>query len=126
MTNDERRARGEEMFHEVYGGIVPLPPVNDDFLRLLLDQLFAEVWSREALSIRDRRLILVGVLAALGEGETFEIQIRAALTRGELTREQVEEVLIFLPSYVGYPRASRLRAIVQRIFAETKGKAPLP
>ena len=109
-STDDRRARGKQVFEEVYGGVVPLPPNSDSigFMQLLLDQTFAEVWSREALSIRDRRLIVMGVLAALGEDAPFVIQLKAALLKNELTAEQVKEIPGFLAHYVGFPRASRL------------------
>ena len=109
-STDDRRARGKQVFEAVYGGVVPLPPNSDasGFMQLLLDQTFAEVWSREALSIRDRRLIVMGVLAALGEDAPFVIQLKAALLKEELTAEQVREIPAFLAHYVGFPRASRL------------------
>jgi 4-carboxymuconolactone decarboxylase len=109
-SKDERRARGKKVFEEVYGGVVPLPPNSDSigFMQLLLDQTFAEVWSREALSIRDRRLIVIGVLAALGEDAPFVLQMKAALLKKELTDDQVREIPGFLAHYVGFPRAARL------------------
>ncbi len=109
-SQDERRARGKKVFEEVYGGVVPLPPDSDSlsFMQMLLDQTFAEVWSREALSIRDRRLIVMGVLAALGEDAPFVIQMKAALLKKELSAEQIKEIPVFLAHYVGFPRASRL------------------
>jgi 4-carboxymuconolactone decarboxylase len=114
MSDDERRVRGEQVFDTVYGGVVQLPPAGerDDFLRVMIDQLFAEVWSRGALSVRDRRLMIMGVIAALGERELFGIQAKAALAKGELTREQVDEAVLMLAQYVGCPRASALRAVV--------------
>jgi len=117
MSDDERRARGEQVFDAVYGGVVQLPPAGerDDFLRTMLEQLFAEVWSRGALSVRDRRLMIMGVIAALGERELFGIQAKAALAKGELTREQLDEAVIMLAQYVGYPRASGLRSVVKQV-----------
>ena len=72
--DDERRARGMKMFDEVYGGIVPFPQpeLHDDFLDRNVDQLFAEIWSRPTMSIRDRRLVVIGMIAAQGEADTFE------------------------------------------------------
>jgi 4-carboxymuconolactone decarboxylase len=109
-TPDERRALGKKVFEDVYGGVVPLPPNSDSvgFLQVLLDQSFAEIWSRDALSIRDRRLIVIGVLAALGEDSPFVIQMKTALVKNELTAEQVREIPVFLSHYVGFPRAARM------------------
>lgn len=124
MTQDDRRKRGEEMFEAVYGGVVPVPQgeARDEFFHFTLDTLFAEVWSRNSMSIRDRRLVAMGVMAALGEKETFEIQLRAALKNGELVTEQLKDLLIFLTQYIGYPRTTHLLAIVRRLLADEKGR----
>lgn len=108
-TRRERRERGAAMMQEVYAGSVPVPPEGSSaFADLMLEQLFAEVWTREALSVRDRRLLTMGVIAALGEGGTWKIQVGAALRKGELSVEQVREMLIHLAQYVGYPRVAGL------------------
>ena len=119
-SQDERRKRGMKMFDEVYGGIVPFPPeeLHDDFLDRNVDQLFAEIWSRPTMSIRDRRLIVIGMIAAQGEADTFEIQLRAALHKGELTPADLQEIIVLLPYYIGYPKASRLRYVMQKIYKE--------
>ena len=109
MADSERRQRGVEMMKKVYAGkVVTPPPGVMPFSDLMLEQLFAEVWTREALPIKERRLVLLGVIGALGEKDTFQIQVRAALENGELTGEQVREVLITLANYAGYPRAAGL------------------
>ena len=107
MADPGRRARGAEMMKQVYAGDVVVPPEGASaFADLMLEQLFAEVWTREALTVRDRRLVLLGIIGALGERDTFQIQVRAALENGELTPAQVREVVITLASYAGYPRAA--------------------
>jgi 4-carboxymuconolactone decarboxylase len=127
MADDERRKKGMKYFDEVYGGIVPFPAkeLHDDFLFNTVDQLFSEVWSRPTMSIRDRRLFVMGMIAAQAEGDTFEIQIRAALHKGELTPDEIRELAVILPYYVGYPRGSRMRAVTQRVLAEIE-KKPAP
>lgn len=124
MSDSERRERGMTMFNEVYGGIVPFPPeeLHDDFLFNTVDQLFSEVWSRPTMSIRDRRLFVMGMIAAQAEADTFEIQVRAALHKGELTPEEIHELAVILPYYVGYPRGSRMRAVTQKVLGELKKK----
>lgn len=109
MADSERRRRGAEMMSKVYAGDVNAPPAGQSaFVDLMLEQLFAEVWTREELSVRDRRLLLLGIIAALGEKETFQIQVRASLKNGELTPQQVREALIMIANYAGYPRAAGL------------------
>ena len=84
MADGERRKRGEEMLKKVYAGDVAVPPAGaNPFSDVMLEQLFAEVWTRGGLSIRDRRLLLMGVIAALGEKDTWKIQVRSALKNRE-------------------------------------------
>jgi len=109
MGDAERRARGAEMLKKVYAGDVVVPPEGASaFADLMLEQVFAEVWTRPALSIRERRLLIMGAIAALGESMTWKIQVRAALKNGELTAEQAREALLQLVQDVGYPRAAGL------------------
>ena len=112
------------MIKKVYAGDVVVPPKGTmAFTDLMLESLFAEVWTREVLSIRDRRLILLGVIGALGEKDTFAIQAKSALKNGELTPEQLREVLIMLANYAGYPRAAGMIGVVeQQIAAVAKEK----
>ena len=119
MSEANRRERGLAKFNEVYGGDVPAPPEGAmDFFDLMLKQLFAEVWTRPQLSQRDRRLLTMGVIAALGERDTFLIQVRAALKQGELTPASVRETVIHLAHYAGYPRVAGLVTEVEKVIGE--------
>jgi len=118
MPDDDRFERGAEMLKKVYAGDVVVPAKGAmAFSDLMLESLFAEVWTREELSIRDRRLILLGAIGALGEKDTFGIQSRAALKNGELQPDQLREVLIMLANYAGYPRAAGLIGVVEQQIA---------
>jgi 4-carboxymuconolactone decarboxylase len=120
MSDPTRRERGVAMMKKVYAGDVVTPPAGVmSFSDLMLEQLFAEVWSREdILSIRDRRLVLMGIIAALGERDTFQIQARAAVKNGELTPAQVREIVITVANYAGYPRAAGLVTAVEQTLAQ--------
>jgi 4-carboxymuconolactone decarboxylase len=118
-VGSERRARGLEMMKKVYAGDVPVPPEGaSPFADIMLEQVFAEVWTRPALSVRDRRLLIMGVIASMGESVTWGIQLMAALKNGELTPEQVREALIQVAQYAGYPRAAGLMAVTEKTIAE--------
>lgn len=108
------------MFEDVYGGIVSLPTgeQRSDYVVDLISHLFGEIWPREGLLMRDKRLMIIGAVIALGEAGILEIQLRAALSKGELTREQLPEILIFMVNYVGYPRAGHLQQVIGKILAE--------
>ena len=127
MSNAERWERGRAMLRKVYAGAVEPPPRGAlPLTDLMLEQLFAEVWTREdVMPMRDRRLLLLGAIAALGEPLTFGVQARAALANGELSPAQLREVLLQLAQYAGYPRVAALIGVVEEAIAEfEKNAAP--
>ncbi len=121
MSDDARRERGAKKLGEVYAGDVVVPPPGaNEFSDIMLEQLFAEVWTREALSVRDRRLLVMGVIAALGEADTWRIQVRSAVKNGELTPAQARETLIQLAQYAGYPRVAGLIRATEEAIASAQ------
>lgn len=104
-----------QTFGRVYGDAVPydFPKAGKDrFVDVMLESLFGEIWSSPILSLKERRLLLLGAIAAQGEDLTFRIQADAAMKNGELTAEQLEEVVLMLSQYIGYPRASKMRVVL--------------
>ena len=101
--------RGAAMMRRVYGGIVPpLPEGAMPFNDVMVRSLFAEVWDRDVLSVRDRRLLLMGVIAAAGATDVWRIQAAAALANGELSPDELRETLVILAPYAGYPNVAGL------------------
>ena len=93
------------MIRDVYAGdVIDLPEGAIPFNDVMMRTLFAEVWGRsDYLDIRSRRLLIMGVIAANGHLDTWKIQARAALKRGELTPDELRETLVMLAPYAGYP-----------------------
>jgi 4-carboxymuconolactone decarboxylase len=119
MSASERRERGLEKYREVYGEDAWVAPEGEvPAFDIMLEQLFAEIWTRSALSVRDRRLLAVGVLAANGRNDTIELQMRRALELGELDAAQLHEVAIMLAHYAGWPLAGGLGALAAQVIAE--------
>jgi 4-carboxymuconolactone decarboxylase len=120
MADSERRKRGLEMINKVYAGDVVAPPEGNVFTDIMLEQVFAEVWSRDVLSIRDRRILLLGIIAEKGEAMTFGIQVKAALKNGELTADEIREFTLMIAQYSGYPRAAALIGVIETQIAEVE------
>jgi 4-carboxymuconolactone decarboxylase len=118
---DEKRQRGLEMMRQVYGWEVSDGP--GDFFGVTVDHLFAEIWTRPGLTLRDRRLLLIGALAAQGLDDVLGIQIPAALGNGELTPEELREIGIFLTHYIGWPLGARLSIQIDTLIAGHEKKA---
>ncbi|MEV5750720.1 carboxymuconolactone decarboxylase family protein [Actinoallomurus sp. NPDC052308] len=117
---DERRRRGLEKMSEVYGWEVGDGP--GDFFGITVDHLFAEIWTRPGLSIRDRRLLLIGLLAGQGLNDVLDIQLPAALGNGELTPAELREIAIFLTHYVGWPLGAKLSVQIDTLIARHEKK----
>jgi len=107
---DENTKTGLAMMDEVYGpGFTEaLPAERTPMLEKTVDHLFAEIWSRPGLSVRDRRLLVLGATAALGRADLIEIQVRGALHNGELTEEQLREAVLHLNYYVGWGNGTQV------------------
>ena len=120
MSTTTRRQRGEDKIKEVYAGDVTVPPQGYAFTDIMLETLFAEVWTRDTLSMRDKRIMLLGMIAAQGEGMTFKIQTKAGIKNGELTPEDIRELHLFIAQYCGYPRAASLLGPMEEGIAEAQ------
>jgi len=115
-TPQERRQRGLEKMTEVYGFAFSDGP--GDFFGYTADHLFADIWSRPGLSVRDRRLLLIGMLAGQGAQDVLTIQVPSAYRSGDLDEDALREIVIFLSHYAGWPVGARLNSLVE----ETIGK----
>lgn len=112
--SDERRGptareRGLARMRELYGDEVrEVPEGASPFTDVMLETLFAGVWDRDVLSMRDRRLLVMGVVAALGATDIWGLQARSALANGELDADELREALVLLAPYAGYPNVAPL------------------
>lgn len=112
--------RGSEILAEIYAGdVVVLPEGAMAFNDVMVKTLFAEVWGdRGVLSVRDRRLLIMGVIAARGQTDVWKVQAKAALKRGELAPDELRETLIMLAPYAGYPNVAGLVTACEEVIAE--------
>ena len=126
-TEDERFDRGLARYRDVYGeDAVAFEAGDVVFFDLMIRQLFGEVWTRPGLAIDQRRLLVMGVLAAQAKWDVLQSQFTRALATGELEVAQVREVAIHLIPYVGYPSSSDLFRTSETAIAGTSSPVPTP
>ena len=111
----EKRRLGLETMGQVYGWEVTDGP--GDFFGMTVEHLFAEVWTRDGLSFRDRRLLLIGLLVGSGLDDVLALQLDAALGNGELDADELREIVIFLTHYAGWPKGAKLNTEVEKLIA---------
>lgn len=112
----ELRRKGLERMEQVYG--FDMADGDGDFFRYTADHLFADIWNRPGLSDRDRRLLLIGLLAGQGAADVLGIQIPAAYANGELDDDALREIVVFLSHYAGWPQGARLNSIVEETISK--------
>ena len=84
---------------------------------LAYDFAFGELWSRDELSRRDRSLVVLAILAALSKEQELAFHVPAALNHG-LTRIEIEEIMVTLAGYGGFPRAVEGMRAARAAFAK--------
>jgi 3-hydroxyisobutyrate dehydrogenase-like beta-hydroxyacid dehydrogenase/alkylhydroperoxidase/carboxymuconolactone decarboxylase family protein YurZ len=126
-TESEQCEAGARTMETVYGFSVGEERYESSLLsRYTLRHLFAEIWARPRLSIRDRRLMTMGAVAAMGRGELWELQLRGALANGEVTADQAQEMVLHMVHYIGWPRTIAIERAVQKVLAETQSAGGPP
>jgi len=122
MASDpQRRQLGLETMGKVYGWDVQ--DGDGDFFGITVEHLFAEVWTREGLTFRERRLLLIGLLVGRGLDDVLGIQLEAALGNGELEPDTLREIVIFLTHYAGWPQGAKLNSQVETLIAKAAKQA---
>lgn len=125
---EARMQRGHEMLDLIYGegSSAIMSSAKGAYIEETVGHLFGEVWSRPHLSLRDRRLLVLGATAALGRKDLVEIQVRGALAAGEFTDAELDEAALMLAFYIGWGNGSATWqgiAAAQKAHAEGKPQA---
>ncbi|KUI11482.1 4-carboxymuconolactone decarboxylase [Mycobacterium sp. GA-1285] len=111
---DELRRKGLEKMNEVYGWEMPNIE-GDPYFDLTVDHLFGTIWTRPGLSMRDKRIMTLTAVTAVGNSDLAEIQVNAALANGEMTEDELKEMAVFLTHYLGFPLGSKLDGAVSKV-----------
>jgi 4-carboxymuconolactone decarboxylase len=123
MQETTRYQRGWERLKEVDGCagervVAALADVCPDLGRYIIEFGFGDVYSRPGLSLRERELVTIGALAALGNAAPqLKVHVAAGLHVG-LTQEEILEALIQVSLYAGFPAALNGVFAAQDVFAE--------
>jgi 4-carboxymuconolactone decarboxylase len=81
------------------------------------DVLFGDVWARPELSRRDRSLITVAALTALGRNDQLRSHLALAMDNG-VTREELAEVATHIAFYAGWPAGMTAATLLKQVLDE--------
>lgn len=120
--DEELVARGHEvqgqLWPQVAGGptgAFPAARLAPDFYRYVAASAFGMLWSRPGLAVRDRSLVTVAQLAALGRTDELRAHLRGARNVG-ITQEELVEVLMQTAIYAGVPAANDALKVAAEVF----------
>jgi 4-carboxymuconolactone decarboxylase len=94
---------------------------DSEFQEYITNNAWGAVWSRPGLTKRERSLIVIALMTALGHEEELALHLRATQNTGA-TKEDVKEVLLQTAVYAGVPAANRAFKIAKQVYAELETK----
>ncbi|MEM1160424.1 MAG: 4-carboxymuconolactone decarboxylase [Pseudomonadota bacterium] len=90
---------------------------DEPFQTLITEGAWGTVWSRDDLSQRDRSLITLALLAALGQWDEVAMHVRATANTGARP-EEVREAMLHVAVYAGVPAANHALKIVKHTYKD--------
>ena len=94
---------------------------NRDFQRLVTQYCWGEAWGDDTLSPRERSILNLRMIAALGKMEEFQTHVRGALRNG-LTPNEIRAVLTQIAIYCGIPVGVDCFRIAKTVLGEAKAR----
>lgn len=123
MLRDDQYQAGLELRRAMFGPagsdqqLDAVTDLNDKLQEFVTRQCFGDIWQRDDLSTRDRSLLTVGMLLALGRSHEIGIHMRGGLANG-LTITELREAVLQSILYCGLPAAMEGNRILTEIAAE--------
>ncbi len=90
---------------------------NREFQELVTEFAWGLCWGDDTLDRRQRSMLVLGMLAALGRMHEFELHFRGALTNG-LSRDELKAILTQITAYCGSPAGVECFRIARKVLAE--------
>jgi 4-carboxymuconolactone decarboxylase len=122
-THDELLRAGMSVRRSVLGdahvdrAVASTTPLTAEFQSLITRYAWGEIWSRPGLDVRTRRILVIGTLVALSHWEELAMHVRAALSSGDLSADDVKEIVLQQAIYCGVPAANAAFRVVSEVVA---------
>ncbi|MFT3973936.1 MAG: 4-carboxymuconolactone decarboxylase [Amaricoccus sp.] len=90
---------------------------DEPFQTLITEAAWGSVWSRPDITRRDRSLITLALLAALGQWDEVAMHVRATANTGA-TPDEVREAMLHVAIYAGVPAANHALKLIKQTYRE--------
>src|ERR1700675_2988851 len=94
---------------------------NRDFQRLVTEYCWGEAWGDETLSPRERSILTLGLVAAIGKMSEFANHLHGARANG-LTPSELRAVLVQVAIYCGIPVSADCFRVADKFSARARDK----
>jgi len=117
-VTDDRYERGRRRFLEVHDekALTAVEGLGD-LGRAIVEFAYGDVYTREALSLRDREIAAVAALVATGRSSQIPQHLRASLKAG-LSPDELGEVILQTATIAGFPPAMNAMSTLKSVLAE--------
>jgi 4-carboxymuconolactone decarboxylase len=109
MDDKERHAHGMNVRRKVLGNSwvdkqnAGKTAFNTEFQDMITRNVWGEIWTRPHYDERTRRVLVIGTMMALGKWDEFRLHVRAALTAGGFSPDDIKEIILQQTVYCGAP-----------------------
>lgn len=97
-------------------------PFDADFQSFITESAWGSLWSREHFTKRERSIVTIALLAALGHHEEVAMHVRATRNTGA-TEADIREALLHVAVYAGVPAANSAIKVAKQAYAELEATA---
>jgi 4-carboxymuconolactone decarboxylase len=87
------------------------------FQALITEGAWGSVWARDTISLRERSMLTLALLAACGNLDEIAMHVRATANTGA-SPDDVMEAMLHVAVYAGVPRANHAIRIARETYAE--------
>src|SRR5882672_8571357 len=94
-----------------------------DFQTFITEAAWGSVWSRPEFTKRERSIVTIALLAALGHHDEVAMHIRATRNTGA-TMEDIKEAMLHVAIYAGVPAANHAIKVIKAVYAEMDAEGP--
>ena len=97
-------------------------PFTEEFQEYITRAAWGEIWTRPHFDDRTRRILVIGTTIALGRWDEFLLHVRAALTEGGFSADDIKEIIMQQAIYCGVPAANHAFKEASALLAEVGKK----
>jgi alkylhydroperoxidase/carboxymuconolactone decarboxylase family protein YurZ len=129
MDDAERLKRGEAARRRVLGdewvdrSAKNKNKFNAEWIDWITRDPWCDVWTRPHFDDRTRRILVIGTMLAIGRWEEFKMHVRAALTVGGFSADDIKEIILQQANYCGVPAGNHAFKQAEEVLKEV-GKMP--